>query len=279
MVQCNSVADRNQIWAKKRLLKDSKKYISEDLPKEMDKRRAQLVPIMKKARTINAYKESTYLVGDKLVINKVKYTIDKIDELPHDLNPRTTATQSLNDMTLFYTKYSPFSNHFMESPFRMVDTIYSCTEQRYFVAKAEYLGDDEAIEGIMAAIEPHEILTAGKKITNRNGKDWSNEEVHAMTEANRHKYNQNSGVRTALLATENTRLFECSPYDDHWGTGVSIDDMGKTNEQLLGTNLMGQVLSTIRLELQLQLQKKEADRQKLLQLQFQPESGVIMEQN
>jgi hypothetical protein len=223
MVHLNTVADRNIIWGKKKLLKDNPVFISEDLPREMEKKRSLLVPIMKKARTIEAYKKSAFIVGDKLVINKVKYSVDKLDELPHDLNPVTTSTRTEGGLTCFYSKNSPFSNHFMGAPFYMGQDLYSCTEQRYFVAKAEYLGDENAVDSIMAAVEPYLILDAGKKITNRNKKDWSDEEVHAMTEANRHKYEQNAGVRSALLATAGTRLVECSPFDDHWGVGVSLD--------------------------------------------------------
>jgi hypothetical protein len=77
-----------------------------------------------------------------------------------------------------------------------------------------------------------------------------------MTVANRNKYAQNSGVRSALLATAGTRLVECSPFDDHWGVGVSLDNIGTVKEITWGSNLMGGVLSTIREEL---LQKAAAN--------------------
>jgi hypothetical protein len=256
MVQLNTVADRNKIWHKKKLLKDKPIYISEDLPREMEKNRSLLVPIMKKARTIDAYKKSAFIVGDKLVINKVKYSANKLDDLPQDLNPKAQATRYMDNLTCFYSRHSPFSNHFMEAPFNIGEVMYMCTEQRYFCAKAEYLGDDHAIDAIMAAVEPHLILDAGKKIVNRNKKDWADEEVHAMTEANRYKYAQNGGVRAALMATAGTRLIECSPFDDHWGVGVSLDNIGKVKEINWGSNLLGECLSVVRQEL---LDKADAD--------------------
>jgi ribA/ribD-fused uncharacterized protein len=227
------------------MLKDSNIYVNEDYPRETERKRAILFPIMKRAKSIDTY-ESAYMVGDKLVINKVKYNADNLDALPNDLNPKVTSTQQVDGVTYFYTRNSPLSNHYMGAPFMMGETIYSCSEQRYFVAKASYLEDFDRIDGIMSEVEPHKILEEGKKIVNKNAKDWTDVEMHEMTVANRHKFDQNAGARAALMATWGTKLAECSPSDIRWGIGHAMHSKDRLNQMKWGANQMGAVLTILR---------------------------------
>ena len=247
LVKCNTRSDRNIIWGRKAQLKDTDWYISDDYPKEIERRRAILYPIMKLARSIEGYQGKTYMAGDRLVVNKKKYSIDQLEELPADLNPRLTSTQTVNNMTFFFSRHSPLSNHH-PAPFRILGTMYSCSEQRYFQRKAEYLGDDMAKDAVMAERDAKAVLNAGKKIVNKNKKCWEDVEVKEMTDACRAKFAQNPKARAALLATEHTELAECSPFDGHWGIKMRMTDPEKTNKQKWATNLMGGVLSLLREE-------------------------------
>ena len=203
---------------------------------------------MKLARTTDIYKEGAYLSGEMLVINKKRYSVDQLDTLPPDLNPRLTSIQKIGQTTFFYSRHSPLSNHFMGAPFTIGHTMYCCTEQRYFAAKADYLGDDERLAAIMLEREPQQILSEGKKIVAKNLNKWEDVEVHEMLTANRAKYIQNAGVRATLMSTKDTSLAEASQFDGHWGIGMKIGHEDLENTNKWGLNLMGGILETLRAE-------------------------------
>jgi hypothetical protein len=246
MVKLNTVADRNKIWENKKKLKNLKFYINEDLPKETEKRRSTMYPILKKAKSIGAYQKGSYMIRDKLIVNQKKYTVETIDDLPHDLNPRNTATQTIGPHTFFFTSYSPFSNHFTNAPFTMGHNTYICTEQRFFSRKAQLLGDEDNYHKIMAAKDPKKMLDLGKKIVNYTGENWEGVDYTEMLNANRQKYLQNPPVMTALMATRGTELAECCGNSSKWGIGMSLDDPEKVKRPIWGENLLGQALMTLR---------------------------------
>jgi hypothetical protein len=256
MVIANTLWDRNRIWANKSKLKGSDYFISEDLPRETERKRALLVPVLKAARANDKY-TSAYLVGDKLTIDKKKNSLDTIDQLPNDLNPRRTSTQLIDGTTYFFSRWSPLSNHNTEAPFHWNHKSYSSTEQYYFSAKASYLEDAKQYEAIMKEDDPYKVLVAGKKITDQRmasplNRDWESVEMHHMTIGNRAKYLQNPGHMAVLLATSPGKLAECSATNSRWGIGFSLTDPEKTQHQRWGKNQMGTVLSNLRLEFQAQ---------------------------
>jgi hypothetical protein len=101
----------------------------------------------------------------------------------------------------------------------------------------------------MRQVDGRTSLNEGKRITNLNGKNWEEVEIEAMKKANRAKYDQNLGLRTALLATKDTRMVECSPHDRRWGIGHALTSVDKYQEQLWGWNQLGDALESIRTEL------------------------------
>jgi hypothetical protein len=242
------MADRQRIWAAKRNLKDSSIYVQEDYPKETERKRALLLPILKVAKSITEYDGGCYLAGDKIVVNKKKYGVENIDELPANINPRVTSTRLIGETTYFFSRFSPLSNHFLV-PIKLDTTTFNCTEQCYFAAKADYLNDPIHKAEIMQEEDPVKVLHAGKKIVNNSGKNWADVEEEVMLNINREKFRQNAGVRIALMATKNTKLAEANPHDSHWGIGLSIQSEAKEPSPTWGKNIFGQILSTIRSEI------------------------------
>ena len=49
---------------------------------------------------------------DKLILNNKSCTINDLEMLPEPLKPNNVATQTKNNITAFYTKSSPLSNHY-----------------------------------------------------------------------------------------------------------------------------------------------------------------------
>lgn len=70
-------SERDSVWRRKSMLKDSRINLSEDLPKRIrDVRKKVLIPALKKARQEDGNKAT--IVGDRLVVNGKRYTSDNI---------------------------------------------------------------------------------------------------------------------------------------------------------------------------------------------------------
>jgi hypothetical protein len=249
MICLNTIRDRKVIWSNKRKLKDSKIYLGEDLPRETERRRSQMVPTLKAARALPKYNGKVFLNGDRLTVDKRVYTTDTLHELPEDINPIMTATQRTDTTTLFFTRHSPFSNHYTKDPFTLGNTTYSTTEQFYFANKADKMKDVDQYLAVMAETDPALVLKEGKKIQNHSGVEWADMAVEVMKIGNMAKYSQNVGVRTQLLATAPTMLAESSKADDYWGTGYDLTHPDRNNQDLWGSNFLGQILVQIRHDL------------------------------
>ena len=247
-----SAHDRNTVWKMKTQLKDTNYYISPDLPREIEDRRAKLLPVFKIAKSIDKYRPITYLTEDRLTIDKKQYNVNNLHTLPPELNPAKAATQTIGDVTIFFTSQSPLSNHYMGAPFDIHGKKYSCTEQFYFSSKADAYGDNDAYKAVMKASNPAKMLQEGRKATNHTGIEWEKLRYGKMLEGNLAKYNQNPEAREALRSTGTTKLGEASANKQSafWNTGYSLFHKDRGNSNLWsGDNKMGEILSQIRLDL------------------------------
>jgi hypothetical protein len=98
----------------------------------------------------------------------------------------------------------------------------------------------------MRQVDGRTSLNEGKRITNINGKNWDEVEIEAMKKANRAKFDQNPGLRMALLATNDTQMVECSPHDRRWGIGHALNSADKHQQINWGLNQMGDALNSLR---------------------------------
>ena len=249
LIHFNTMADRNKVWQVKKKLKGSKYFIAEDYAKAVEKKTATLLPYLRMARASGDYTEGAYMVADKLVLSGKRYTVDTIDQLPKTLDPKKHATQCINNVTYFFTKDSPFSNHNLNAPFKMGSTDYKCTEQRFFAAKAKLLGDQKAYDKIMAAQDGAKALEEGKKIIAYTKESWEAVEEEEMRRANVEKFRQNPVAKAALMATGKSKLAEASK-NGKWGIGFALHDPEKEQQMRWKKNLLGNILTQIRSDFQ-----------------------------
>ena len=246
LVSFPNMADRERIWSTKPKLKGFDTYIVPDLPKEIEKRRLKLLPTFRKAKSMGKYTKTTYLNDDRLTIDKKVYTVDTMGDIPDDLRPELDATQTKDGVTVFFTRYSPLSNHFTEAPFKLGPTTFSSTEQYYFACKARILGDEEKLGQIMAEEDPATIKSLGERVTNFNKIQWETIMYDHMKNGCIEKFKQNPIPRMALLATGTNKLGECSASSDFWGVGMSLYNKERFDSNLWKNNAMGQILMAIR---------------------------------
>ncbi|PAV89093.1 hypothetical protein WR25_20512 [Diploscapter pachys] len=159
--------------------------------------------------------------------------------------------------TLFFTLTSPFSN-FHSCNFNAVDIfgpdremrMFNCVEQYYMYNKAMNCGDKESAEQIMRRSEGRDMKKIGKELKNFDQESWDKISSKIMHVALTAKFSQNWKLREWLFLTNGTELVECSPMDQIWGIGLSIDDPGATNKKRWrGKNKLGRLLDQVREDL------------------------------
>jgi ribA/ribD-fused uncharacterized protein len=217
----NWFADRDRVWLLRNNLRGSGIHIEEDQPAEIEARRSRLLPIFKKALTMSAYNKRTFLNGDRLTINGTHYTVENLDDLPEDLDPRLIATQTDGVTTIFFGQNSPLSNHH-PSPMSIDKHDYLCNEQWYFAKRAELMGDDAIHNKVMAQSNPKEMMRYGRKAHNYNNINVEAAETATMTRGVREKFDQNPRLKDFLISTQKTKIGESCMSNKRWGTGFYL---------------------------------------------------------
>lgn len=124
---------------------------------------------------------------------------------------------------------------------------YNCCEQWMMHSKANYFGDLETAERIMATQDPKEQKKLGREVKNFNEYAWNTIADLVVYSANFAKFSQNDELKTLLLATGTKQIVECSPYDRIWGNGLDITTTLATPEkEWKGCNRLGKAIMRVR---------------------------------
>jgi ribA/ribD-fused uncharacterized protein len=238
--------DRECVWANKSELKGTKIIVKEDFPTEVEERRSRLYPVMKAAKANN---QKARLVADKLVIDGQRYTIDKLNKLPKQLQHAYLSTKTMDKAVLFYGKDSYLSN-FFSAPFVLDGKSFSCPEQYLQYEKAIRASDGEAAGRILNSVDAVEQMRIGRKITVTK-EQWDNNIAEQVMEvALKAKFRQNVDLRKKLIETGDRLIVECNANDKLWGCGLRLQDLhAKEKSKWKGQNLLGTILGRIREEL------------------------------
>ena len=229
----------------------NKIFVREDYPPEIEERRRILRPIFNKAKKSAKYKGKCRLIVDRLVINSKVFTVEPVNnlnDLPEELNPRRTAEKENDELLVFFTQASPFSN-FHPSVFEKDGVKYMCNEQYIQAKKAEIFDDDNSHALIMRSSNPYEMKKIGGRIRNFVGQIWTREAEAIAFQGCMAKFSQNEQLETALLNSGNKLLGEASK-DIWWGVGTTLESVEVLHkDSWTGDNLMGKVLMAVREEL------------------------------
>lgn len=125
-----------------------------------------------------------------------------------------------------------FMSNFHIAPFKIGD-ISSQSVEHYYQSMKACDATDQA--WINSSPTPAVAMKRGRSITPVAG--WDDKKIDVMTEAVTAKFEQNSDLMTALLATEGFELIEFAPWGDtFWGVDKNYD----------GRNELGEILMQIR---------------------------------
>ena len=250
LVRFLSYRDRDEIWQKKDHLNRNtrnKLFVNQDFPPEVEKKRAFLRPYLKAAYSTG---NKAVLVGDQIMVNAKKYTVDELDQLPEAMGPDKVALKEDQGTLLFYRSDAYMSN-FHKSSLTVNNIKYNCVEQYFTVEKARCFRDVVTIDKIMKSEKPSEMKFLTRNITGFNQSKWDEIAATTMLTGLRAKFTQNSILKDKLIATKDLELAEASKNDRVWGIGMSVTDptaFDKKNWQ--GKNQLGNLLMKVRDELQ-----------------------------
>ena len=241
-----SFNDRQAIWENRNRVnknKNNKLFINEDFPQEVERKRSFLRPYVKASYNNNM---RATLIGDTLLVEGNKYTVDTLHTLPEKIRPEKTVVRTDGETTVFFRKDAYLSN-FYPSTFTIKDVKYSSVEQYSMAAKADKFDDQEAKQKIMTSNNPNEINFVGRSVKNFNQNKW-NETAHGvMKVAVTAKFNQNPLLAELLNNTGETTIGEGSGKDLFWGTGIPVfhpDALNTTKWK--GKKHLGRILMEVR---------------------------------
>ena len=146
-------------------------YINEEFPFEVKHNREKLRPIWKLAKNCSEYRDKCKLLGDRLVINGINYTVNDLHKLPEDLSPYKAAQQENHEYIAFHGEHSPWS-YFHPSPFVIDGQHYHSAEQWIQLSKAMLFGDNSTANKILQADSPRECKHLSYQIHGVNNEQW-----------------------------------------------------------------------------------------------------------
>ena len=246
LIKFKSTNDRNMVWSRRFKLKDTKIFIDEVFPWEINQKRMRLFPIVREA------KQKGYNAGvnvDKLMLNGKAYTVDDLDKLPTNLYPSAHSCKITKEYVAFFRKECELSNHH-SSAFQHEDIMYCCNEQFYMRQMAIRYKDAEAERRIMSTDNPGRMIGISRNITGFDPEDWCTVAKDVMKTGARAKFQQNPSCLNFLKNTLNRLLIEANPNDSVWACGLHMHhvDIGDKSKWQ-GENWLGYTLMELRDEL------------------------------
>jgi len=133
------------------------------------------------------------------------------------------------------------------SPFVVEGTVYHTAEHWMMAQKALLFDDRESFEKIILAESPQKAKKMGRQVRNFNEDIWKSKRMDIVVQGTLHKFNQNNGLRSFLIDTNDKILVEASPVDKIWGIGLDAENKNAKNpKRWEGLNLLGFALMEVR---------------------------------
>lgn len=151
----------------------------------------------------------------------------------------------------FWQTSSPFSNwHPVKYTINGID--FNCSEQGVMYEKALLFGDTDIAQQILQCVSSQQRLMKqlGRGVKGFNESLWEKNRIRIYKEHCYAKFSQNENLKMTLLNTHGKILVEASPTDAIWGIGMDKNTALTTPpNKWKGLNLLGQILTEIRIEL------------------------------
>ena len=175
-----SYRQRTMIWNKRRSLRMV--YVTEDFPYDIRRKRNKLKPILKAASKNPQYRNCISTKADKLLFKGKLLSVNNLQQLPTDINPRTLAEVKTDNVLIFggiNSIYYELSNYY-DCDINYQNQKYNSIEQCYQHSKAVMFGDNRAAASILRATDPGDQKFLVKNIKGFNVNTWNRAKVGLM---------------------------------------------------------------------------------------------------
>ncbi len=224
-------------------------YIKQDIPAFIAQIQRQFKPIFKVIKdTPYQEKGRVFLKGEAIIIDKRRYTLDMITQIPSTLPFWSSNVRSNDKCFVWHGNLSPFSNMFRLKVV-IAGVLYYYGEQYIQGFKAVKFDDRETYRKIMASRDPYEMKRLSYDIKGFNQEEWNKCAEDVCKTVLKAKITQSSYCRQFLLDTRDLELAEAAP-KSLWGCGFALSDddvLDPINWPRIG--YAGKVLMDLRAEL------------------------------
>lgn len=194
-------------------------------------------------------------------VSAVEYFQNQKHEKANQFPPldKSDGYEFNDHIVAFYGYKSPLSNMYVTNePFMHKGLPFFSSEAAFHWEKAMLFGDQNMANFMLQnSNKPVDCKRAGRNpIEGFSAELWNEKRVELMKEILTNKFsNPNSIQHKVLFATGERQLIEASPRDFDWGAGKKKEDLVSQNSPAYvgsypGKNLMGQVLTEVRTDIQ-----------------------------
>jgi ribA/ribD-fused uncharacterized protein len=126
------------------------------------------------------------------------------------------------------------------------DITYNNAYQAVMAQMAQFYGDNENLEKIMAAENPDEIVY-GPEQAGKQPEEWNPQYDVILMDVIQKKFEQNPALSNLLLMTRNANLGAIIPGDNIYGIGVAMGTPeSKDPSKWIGQNKLGEIIKNLR---------------------------------
>lgn len=252
VVRFKDIEDRWAVWNKRNKIKYEKGvpvWIQEDLPKRLREDYRVLQRVAKVARSCPEKYTKVKVKDYKISINGIKYDRENLNCLPSELSPAMVYTPCSDQACVFFTKHSPFSNHFSSS-FNLEGIRFTCVEQYLAAQKAHLANNRDLAREAMRSSDPADHKVVLNKLKTEVADKWKERASDIIRVAVKAKFTQNPH-RTKFLLDSHPLVIGEASRDQFWGIGLPLESPNvlDMNKWAQGGNLLGRTLVSIREEL------------------------------
>ena len=234
IVRFSNYKDKLIVWDAKFKLTDHRFSVSDNFSRDTEFRRRKLFAIYKKAKTMDKFKKKTTLNGDILVVDSVRYSIDNLQMLPPELNPRQFGEKSNGTHLVFggiHSDHQPFTNWY---PSKL------CYKEHRLVARK-----------LLYTTNPRVAKNLGRSVKGLTATTWDAEKKNIMKELVSIKFTDNADLKKELLDSNDLKLAEAG-LDLFYGIGLTMSSSDIFDPaQWKGQNNLGTILESVRASLRI----------------------------
>lgn len=244
-------ADRMLIWDNMdKIPRDKHIFITENYPKDVSANRKKLLPIFHRARN-TVGKRQVSLKNDVLKVSGDVFTVNNINCLPGELNPRCFTRKSGYDTLVFGGSLSEFEclSNWGKFPVSYKGITYPTLEHGFMHLKCMANDAINSAQAVLDSSEPYLVKQIGDKIAIKKDVWTQKKSEEVMTALVSAKFTSGSDMATELLQTGNKYLAETGKNKIYaCGLSMTHPDVLKRDSHT-GKNRLGHMLMKQRTKL------------------------------